>query len=62
MEPEPRDDPGGTGAEPKPGETPERDEPAADAAPAPDVEDDGSIPEKQIQRWKDEGGAVAPPE
>ena len=53
MEPEPRDD---AGTKPDP------DEPPADEAADPDVEDDGSVPEKQIQRWKDEGGAVTPPE
>jgi hypothetical protein len=57
MEPDPRDEAGTTGAEPKPDETPEPDE-----TPDPGVEDDGSVPEKQIQRWKDEGGAVSPPE
>lgn len=64
MEPEPHDDAGTTGAEPKPNEraTPDPDEPPAGETADPGVEDDGSVPEKQIQRWKDEGGAVTPPE
>jgi len=48
MEPEPHDDAGTTGAGPDPDDT---------EKPDPDVEDDGSVLEKQIQRWKDEGGA-----
>lgn len=63
MEPEPHDDPGATGVGPDPDERakPDPDETPADEAAEPDVEDDGSVPEKQIQRWKDEGGAVLPP-
>ena len=31
--------------------------------PAPEGIDDGHVPEKQVQRWKDDGGAViVPPE
>ncbi|WP_155769631.1 hypothetical protein [Mycobacterium asiaticum] len=31
--------------------------------PLAEVADDGEVPEKQIQRWKDEGGAyIIPPE
>jgi hypothetical protein len=29
----------------------------ADPAAEREVEDDGSVPDKQIQRWKNEGGA-----
>lgn len=39
--------------------TAEPDEPP-DPEPDPEVEDDGSVPEKQIQRWKNEGGAWHP--
>lgn len=29
-----------------------------DENPEQSLQDDGSVPEKQIQRWKDEGGAL----
>jgi urease accessory protein len=31
------------------------------AEPAGEVEDDGTVPEKQIWRWKDDGGAIGAP-
>lgn len=61
MEPEPRDAARATGAESNPSEGEPPDQPPEDEASDP-VVDDGSVPEKQIQRWKDEGGAVQPPE
>lgn len=33
---------------------------AEEENPERTVQDDGSVPEKQIQRWKDEGGAWMP--
>lgn len=40
------------------------DEPDADArttTPASPSTDEGSVPEKQLGRWKDDGGSVSPP-
>lgn len=50
---------------PDPDRTPDR-KPAGDPEREPDTEppvaDDGSVPEKQIQRWKEEGGSWTPAE
>lgn len=48
-----RNDPAGTDDQQ---ETDDRQE----KAPDPTSEDDGSVPEKQIQRWKEEGGSFRP--
>jgi|tagenome__1003787_1003787.scaffolds.fasta_scaffold20325979_2 hypothetical protein len=55
MRPEPRDDPA-----PSEPEGTEDDEGSAHPSPGQRVEDDGTVPEKQISRWKNEGGSWHP--